>query len=112
MVKIPTVIEKSLKDYVQELSKVYSIERAILFGSLAHGTAKADSDIDLAIFSTDATDQNRLNIMADCWLRTMPYKLDIQPVVFPAADYYADNDFIQQEIIGRGIEIPIEQPTL
>jgi hypothetical protein len=45
--------------------------------------------------------------MADCWLKTRGYKLDIQPIVYPLADYYGDNDFIQNEIIARGIEIPL-----
>jgi predicted nucleotidyltransferase len=109
MAQIPTVIEQSIKDYISELSKVYVVDRVILFGSFAQGTVHPDSDIDLAIFSADATDENRLKIMADCWLKTMPYKLDIQPVVYPAADFYSDNDFIQNEIIARGIEIPLPE---
>jgi len=112
MAEIPTIIEQSLKDYVQELLKVYSLERVILFGSFAQGTAHPDSDIDLAIFSPDVTDENRLKIMADCWLKTMPYKLDIQPVVYPPSDYYADNDFIQKEIIAQGIEIYVEHSNV
>jgi len=107
MAEIPTAIEQSLKNYLQELSQIYQLNHVILFGSIAHGKARKDSDIDLAIFSADATDQNRLEIMADCLLRTMPYKLDIQPLVFPLADYNGDNDFIQQEIIERGIELPV-----
>jgi hypothetical protein len=47
--------------------------------------------------------------MADCWLKIVGYKLDIQPVVYPLADYYGDNDFIQDEIIGRGIEISLSK---
>ena len=105
MAEIPTMIEQSLRDYLSKLANHYQLDRVILFGSLAQGRAKSDSDIDLAIFSTDATDENRLDIMADCWLKTVGYKLDIQPVVYPLADYYGDNDFIQDEIIARGIEI-------
>ncbi len=45
--------------------------------------------------------------MADFWLKSIPYKLDIQPLVYPLSDYKADNDFIPKEIITRGIEIPI-----
>jgi len=85
------------------------LNRVILFGSIAQGTAQPESDVDLAIFSADVTDENRLEIMTDCWLKTIPYKLDIQPVVYPLADFYADNDFIQQEIISRGVEIWIAE---
>jgi hypothetical protein len=107
MAEISATVEQTLKDYLNDLAKYYRLDHVILFGSMAQGTAKPDSDIDLDIFSADATDENRLKIMADCWLKTMPYPLDIQPVVYPLTDYYGDNDFIQKEIIAQGIEIPI-----
>jgi hypothetical protein len=110
MAEIPTIVEQTLKDYLNDLTKYYRLDHVILFGSTAQRTAKSDSDIDLAIFSADATDENRLQIMADCWLKTLPYPFDIQPVVYPLADYYdTTNDFIQKEIIARGIEIPISK---
>lgn len=109
MVKIPITIEKTLNDYLRELAQVYRLDRVILFGSTAQGISEENSDIDLAIFSADATDENRLEIMADCWLRTMPYQLDIQPVIYPLSDYDGDNDFIQKEIIARGLEIPVPE---
>lgn len=107
MAEIPLTLERLLTDYLEELAKYYHLDHVILFGSLAQGTAHRDSDIDLAIFSTDVTDDNEIEIMADMMIKAMPYKLDIQPLVFPLADYNGDNDFIQQEIIGRGIELPV-----
>ncbi len=74
---------------------------------MAQGTFDKDSDIDLAIFSPDVTEENEIEIMADLMIKAMPYKLDIQPLVYPLSDYEANNDFIQQEIIARGIEIAI-----
>ncbi len=109
MAKIPIIIEQSLKNYLSNLAKHYRLDRVFLFGSLARGTTNRDSDIDLAIFSTDVTAENEIDIMADCMLRAMPYKLDIQPLVYPLSDYKADNDFIQREIITRGIEIPTQK---
>jgi predicted nucleotidyltransferase len=107
MAEIPTTIEQPLKEYLYNLNQHYHLDRVILFGSMAQGTFDQDSDIDLAIFSIDVTEENEIDVMADCLLRAMPYKLDIQPVVYPAADFYSDNDFIQNEIISRGIEIPL-----
>ncbi|GAB4428051.1 MAG: hypothetical protein Fur0044_25890 [Anaerolineae bacterium] len=106
MAEISVTLEQTLKNYLNDLAKYYQLDHVILFGSIAQGTATPDSDIDLAIFSADATDENRLQIMADCWLKTLPYPFDIQPVVYPLADYKGGNDFIQKEIIARGIEIP------
>lgn len=105
MANISTTIEQALSDYLQDLAQTYRLDRVILFGSMANGTSGPDSDIDVAIFSADATDDNRLEIMADCWVRALPYQLDIQPLVYPLADYEGDNDFIRQEIITQGIEI-------
>ncbi len=110
MVEIPITFEQTLTEYLIDLSQSYQLNHVVLFGSQIQGNAKPDSDIDIAIFSTDATDENRMGIMADCLLKTLPYHLDIQPLVYPLSDYTADNDFIQQEIIARGIEISI--PTM
>ena len=107
MVEIPINIKQALENYLVDLAHHYHLNHIVLFGSWATGTPHRDSDIDLAIFSSDATDENRLDIMADFLLKTMPFKLDIQPLVFPLSDYNSDNDFIQEEIIARGIEISI-----
>ena len=107
MAAIPFVIEQALKNYLGDLAEQYQLDHVILFGSMACGTFDQDSDIDLAIFSPDVTEENEINIMTDCLLRAVPYKLDIQPLVYPTVDYTADNDFIQKEIIGKGVELPL-----
>ena len=108
MAQIPVTIETSLNNYLKDMAQHYRLNRVILFGSVAQGKFHQDSDIDLAIFSTDVTEENEVEIMADLMIRAMPYHLDIQPLVYPLSDYTAGNDFIQQEIIAKGIEIPIE----
>lgn len=113
MAQIPLIIEQSLKDYISDLAHSYRLERVILFGSFAQGTFHQDSDLDLAIFSPDVTAENEISIMADLMIRAMPYKLDIQPLVFPLADFYdTTNDFIQKEIIGRGLEINVKHSNV
>ena len=104
--------DKLKKDLPQLMHKHPGIIAAYVFGSVAIGFERRRSDIDIAIFSKDATDENRLEIMTQCWLKTFGYKLDIQPLVYPLADYYSDNDFIQQEIIARGIEIPLGEQKI
>jgi predicted nucleotidyltransferase len=107
MVEISVALKQALERYLSDIANFYQLDHVILFGSWAKGNPHSDSDVDLAIFSTDATNENRLKIMADCLLKTLPYKLDIQPLVYPLSDYNSDNDFIQNEIIARGIEISI-----
>lgn len=98
-------INPAITDYLNNIGATYKLGRVFLFGSTAHGTAEWDSDIDLAIFSADVTEDNEIEIMTDLLIKAMPYKLDIQPLVFLLEDYYSDNDFIQKEIIERGVEI-------
>ncbi len=108
MAEIPLVIEQKLAAYLQKLSRSYRLRRVYLFGSTAQGTANRDSDIDLAIFSPDVTDDNEIEIMSDCWGKISGYHLDIQPIVFSMEDYYdPENDFVQKEIIAKGIELPL-----
>ena len=42
-------ILKSVKKYIKEISKHYSIQEVYLFGSYAKGTNHEDSDIDVAV---------------------------------------------------------------
>jgi len=44
-------LKEKLKNFKQRVSKDMPIERMILFGSRADGTAKKDSDVDLIIVS-------------------------------------------------------------
>ena len=47
----PSEITKKIKQFLREFEKSASIESVHLFGSHALGTAKKDSDIDLAVVS-------------------------------------------------------------
>ena len=49
-------IMKSIKKYVEKISKYYNIEAIVLFGSYAKGMENENSDIDIAIISSDFND--------------------------------------------------------
>jgi len=59
MAKIPAAIIKTLNDYLRDVEEICHIDKAILFGSYAHGNIKKRSDIDIAIFP------NRLRKITD-----------------------------------------------
>ncbi len=106
MAKIPTAVIKTLNDYLRDIEKICHIDKAILFGSYVHGSVKKHSDIDIAIFSKQITEDNRLEIMAKLIASGGKFKRDIQPIAFSWEDYLSqDNDFIVNEIISKGIEI-------
>ena len=106
MAEIPLHIKQSLAEYVRNLSQEIHIRSAIVFGSYATGKWTPDSDIDLAIFSDDFTDMDRVEAITFLLNHTSPYHLDIQPLAFDGQDLQnaAENPFLQ-EILMTGIHI-------
>ena len=90
------------KKYIEEVSKKYVIENAILFGSFAKGTNRDDSDIDLAIVFKKVDDIIEMQIELMC-LRT-DEDLLIEPHPFRKNDFKVTNPIVA-EIIKNGIEI-------
>jgi predicted nucleotidyltransferase len=109
MAKKKAEIIRLVKQYLKEAESVCPVDKAVLFGSYAHGKAKKESDIDIAIFSRKVTDKNRLETMSRLIMLIAKLKLDIQPVVFPYADYLSgENDFISEEIKKKGLEVSFQ----
>ena len=106
MAKIPAEIIEILRRYLDDVEKICHVDKAFIFGSYAHGRAGKHSDIDMAIFSRNVNDGNRLEIMTEAVALINKFKLDIQPLVFSYDDYFnEDNDFISTEIIRNGFEL-------
>ena len=106
MVKTKAQVIRAVRRYLKEAEKVCHVDKAILFGSYARGTAKRQSDIDVAIFSRNVTDTNRIEMMSRLIMLIAKLKLDIQPIVFSYGDYVReDNEFIAQEIKKKGLDI-------
>lgn len=106
MAEIPDNLKKLIASFLEEIRPFCSLDKVILFGSITKGKAQAGSDIDLAIFSKSANNDNRLSLMSKIFTIVPKYKLDIQPLVFSFQDLgSADNAFIQQEIKNKGIVI-------
>jgi uncharacterized protein len=106
MAQIPSEIKKTLKEYVENLSSEITVHSAILFGSYATGDWKADSDIDIAIFSDSFSGMDRTEAIAFLLDKTLPYDIDLQPLAFENKDLenYRDNPFVH-EIVASGIKL-------
>ncbi len=92
-----------IKKYIEKISQFYKIDAIILFGSYAKGTENADSDIDIAIISSDFKD-----IIDDgAKLIGLTWKIDtrIEPHPIAKEDYdNASNPFVR-EIMNTGIKV-------
>ncbi len=106
MDSIPREIQQIIKDYVKKISSQIPVKKAILFGSFVKGTFDDGSDIDLAIFSDYFKDMDRIEGFRFLFLQAMDYDVDLQPQYFTNEELEHPIGIVK-EIIGTGIEIPL-----
>lgn len=96
-------VMNSIRKYIEKISKYYKIEAIILFGSYAKGTENEDSDIDIAIISSDFDDiiDDGANLIGYTW------KIDtrIEPHPIKKEDYEKVSTPFIKEIIDTGIKV-------
>lgn len=96
-------IMDSIKKYIEKISEHYKIETIILFGSYAKGTENEDSDIDIAVISSDLK-----NIIDDgAKLIGLTWKIDtrIEPHPILKEDYENVSNPFVKEIVDTGIKV-------
>ena len=96
-------IMESIKKYIEKISEHYQIEAIILFGSYAKGTENEDSDIDIAIISSDFND-----IIEDgAKLIGLTWKIDtiIEPHPITTEDYEKVSNPFVKEVMNTGIKV-------
>ena len=96
-------IMESINKYIEKISKYYKIEAIILFGSYAKGTQNEDSDIDIAIISSDFKDI--FDDMADLIGYTWKIDTRIEPHPISKEDYDNIATPFVQEVIDTGIKV-------
>ncbi len=96
-------IMESIQKYIEKISEHYKIEAIILFGSYAKGTESEDSDIDIAIISSDFND-----IIEDgAKLIGLTWKIDtrIEPHPITTEDYKNISSPFIREVVDTGIRV-------
>lgn len=96
-------IMESIQKYIEKISQYYKIEAIILFGSYAKGTENENSDIDIAIISSDFDDiiEDGARLIGFTW------KIDtrIEPHPITKEDFEnVSNPFIK-EVMNTGIKV-------
>ena len=105
MVKRTVDIEilNSIEKYVNEVKKYYKVDAIILFGSHAKGTNTNDSDIDIAIVSSDIID--KIDDMTRLMKLRRSIDLRIEPHPIKTEEFNKNETPLIEEIINTGIEI-------
>jgi len=107
MVTISKELLNIINNYVLELSKEININKVILFGSYAKGTNHEDSDIDLAIFSDDFSNMERIEALKFLLLKASDLTIDLQPQPFTLADLEDEDNWLAKEVEETGIELKV-----
>ena len=96
-------IMKSIQKYLEKISQYYKIDAIILFGSYAKGTENENSDIDIAIISSDFNDiiDDGAKLIGFTW------KIDtrIEPHPIKKKDFDEVSDYFIKEVIDTGIKV-------
>ncbi len=96
-------IMKSIQKYIEKISQFYNIEAIILFGSYAKGTENENSDIDIAIISSDFKDiiEDGAKLIGFTW------KIDtrIEPHPITTEDYKNVSNPFVKEVMNTGIKV-------
>ena len=95
------------KRYADDVRRVMPVDKAVLFGSYAKGTADALSDIDICFFLDNYGGKRRVDIIGEMLrLSNVPdYKnAFFEPIAFPTSEIYNDNPFVK-EILRTGKEL-------
>ena len=103
MVERDAELNRIIKSFLEEIQKKFKIHDAYLYGSYARGTAGKWSDIDIAIVSSDFSEdifEDRLILMR------LASKIDdrIEPKPF-RKDLFTTDDPLVDEIQKHGIRI-------
>jgi predicted nucleotidyltransferase len=105
-VDIETVTQ-SARQYANEVSRVMHVDKAVLFGSYAKGTADPQSDVDICFFLDSYGGKTRMDIMKELFGLTRGYGckgIYFEPIAFETSEIENDNPFVK-EILRTGREI-------
>ena len=81
------------------------VDKAVLYGSYAKGTATKHSDVDICFFSEGFTEERFIDVVTDLLGIAGKYRdVCIEPTVFPTSDIENDNPFVR-EVLRTGREI-------
>ena len=99
--EIDPKIEELIERYVKKVGEKYKIDGVYLFGSFAKGSQHKDSDIDIAIISSDVND--RIGDMGKMFAMTWDIDTRIEPYPINTKNFNINENAVVYNIIKNGI---------
>ncbi|RNC62852.1 MAG: hypothetical protein AWM53_01875 [Candidatus Dichloromethanomonas elyunquensis] len=94
-----------VKAYADEVRTRMPVDKAVLFGSHAKGSATEQSDVDIYFFLRSFNGKRRVDVLQELLGLTHRYKgVYFEPITFPTEEIERGNPFVN-EILSTGIEI-------
>jgi predicted nucleotidyltransferase len=95
------------KDYAEDVRRTLPVDKVIIYGSYAKGTAAKTSDVDICFFLKDFDGKSRVDVIGILLRLCRVYKgAFFEPIAFPTSEIERGNPFVK-EILTTGIEIDI-----
>jgi len=93
------------KQYADNVRRAMPVDKVMLFGSYAKGTADEQSDVDICFFLDNYGGKGRREILKELlWLMNGYDSAYFEPIVFETSELENDNPFVK-EILRTGKEI-------
>ena len=93
------------KEYADTVKQVLPVDKVVLYGSYAKGTATSSSDVDICFFLNDFNGKSRVDIIGELLALCGRYKgAYFEPNAFPTSEIERGNPFVM-EILMTGIEV-------
>ncbi len=100
------ITDERFLDMVDRVKNAVHPQRIILFGSVARGQARSDSDIDILVVMPDGT--HRRNTMTDIYRALLGTKMDVDIVVATVSDIEKNAEIsglVYREALSEGIQL-------
>ncbi|MDR1014002.1 MAG: nucleotidyltransferase domain-containing protein [Coriobacteriales bacterium] len=98
-------VNSVVRNYADDVRRVMPVDRAVLYGSYAKGSATEHSDVDICFFLGSFDGKRRVDVIAELLGLTDKYSdVFIEPIAFPVSELQNDNPFVK-EIVRTGREI-------
>ena len=98
-------VRRLATDYAETVKQVLPVDKAMLFGSFAKGTATELSDVDICFFLNDFCGKNRIDIIGELLRLCRVYKgAFFEPIAFQTSEIERGNPFVK-EIMATGVEL-------
>ncbi|MEW5953750.1 MAG: nucleotidyltransferase domain-containing protein [Bacillota bacterium] len=98
-------ISETVKNYADDVRHAMPVDKVVVFGSYAKGTATEQSDIDICFFLQSFEGKRRVDILYELLGLTHKYKgVYFEPAAFTTEEIERGNPFVK-EILKTGIEV-------